>query len=83
MRNAVMSGFTLATVVVEASHTSGSRIQARLALEHARPVLLWHTLLEHEWAEEFAKRPGTHIVRSPDEIASIVERLSASGTLVA
>ena len=40
MRNAVMSGLSLASVVVEASHTSGSRMQARLALEHGRPVFL-------------------------------------------
>ena len=38
MRNAVMSGFARATVVIEASHTSGARMQARLALEHGRPV---------------------------------------------
>ena len=35
MRNAVMSGMTLGTVIVEASHASGTRIQARLALAAA------------------------------------------------
>ena len=40
MRNAVMSGISRATVVVEASYTSGARMQARLALEHGRPVVL-------------------------------------------
>ena len=40
MRNAVISGLTLATVVVEASQTGGSRIQARLALAQGRPVFL-------------------------------------------
>ncbi|HSR93665.1 MAG TPA: DNA-processing protein DprA [Solirubrobacterales bacterium] len=37
-RNAVMSGFARATVVVEAGNTSGARMQARLAIEHGRPV---------------------------------------------
>ena len=36
MRNIVMSGLTLATVVIEASRTSGARMQARFALEHGR-----------------------------------------------
>ncbi len=83
MRNAVMSGFTLATVVVEASHTSGSRMQARLALEHGRPVFLHESLLEHEWARDCARRPGTHVVGSPQEITTIVERLTSTSALVA
>ena len=50
MRNAVMSGYALATVVVEAAEQSGSRMQARLALQHGRHVFLMRSLLEHEWA---------------------------------
>jgi DNA processing protein len=83
MRNAVMSGLSLATVVVEASLTSGSRIQARLALEHGRPVFLLESVLEHEWARECAARPGARVIRSPDEITTIVERLTSSGALIA
>lgn len=37
MRNAVMSAYGLATVVVEAGDTSGARIQARLAVERVAP----------------------------------------------
>ena len=40
LRNAVMSAYGLATVVVEAGQTSGARIPARLAVEHGRPVIL-------------------------------------------
>jgi len=32
-------------------------MQARLALEHGRPVVLMKSLLEHEWAQEYARRP--------------------------
>jgi DNA processing protein len=83
MRNAVMSGISLANVIVEASHTSGARIQARMALEQGRPVFLWHRLLGQKWARDLARRPGTHIVRTPDEITAAVQRLTSTGTLVA
>ncbi len=84
MRNAVMSGITLATVVIEASDTSGSRIQARLALAQGRPVFLLASLVDRQpWAREYAGRPGTHVVRSPGEITTVVERLVSPGSLVA
>jgi DNA processing protein len=84
MRNAVMSGIALATVVVEASGTSGARMQARLALAQGRPVFLLASLVEQQpWARDYARRPGTHVVRSPDEITTVVERLISPGSLVA
>jgi DNA processing protein len=84
MRNAVMSGIALATVVVEASETSGARTQARLALAQGRPVFLTDTLVERQpWARQIAERPGTHVVQNPAEITSALERLIAPGTLVA
>jgi DNA processing protein len=83
MRNAVMSGIALATVVIEASPTSGARLQARLALAHGRPVLLSDALLTQPWARELAGRPGTHVVRSPSEVTDVVERLTSAETLTA
>jgi DNA processing protein len=84
MRNAVMSGITLATVVIEASDTSGARMQTRLARAQGRPVFLLASLVERQqWAQEYATRPGTHVVRSPGEITTVVERLTSSGSLVA
>jgi DNA processing protein len=81
LRNAVMSGLALATVVVEAGMTSGARLQARLALAHGRPVFMLASLLEQRWARELAERPATHVISSPEEIVSGVERLT-SGALV-
>jgi DNA processing protein len=75
MRNAVMSGIARATVVVEASYTSGARMQARLALEHGRPVVLLDSLVaEHEWAREYAQRPGVYVV---ERVADVVDRLDS------
>ena len=82
IRNAVMSGITLATVIVEASHTSGTRVQARFALAQGRPVFLRHTLLERDWARELAVRPGVHVFRDPEEVSATVERLTAADARV-
>ncbi len=82
MRNAVMSGLSLGTVIVEASAQSGTRVQARLALGHGRPVFLLRSLLQQPWARELAARPGVYVVSSPPEITAAVERLDAADTLV-
>lgn len=83
-RNATMSGLSLATVVVEASHTSGARMQARLALEHGRPVVLLDSLVEeHAWAKDYAQRPGTHVLSDPSEIGALIERLAFAEVLYA
>jgi len=82
MRNAAMSGLSLASVVVEATETSGSRMQARLALAHGRPVFMPRSLLAHAWARELADRPGAHVFRAPSEITAAVERLTSTGALV-
>jgi DNA processing protein len=73
MRNAVMSGYAAATVVVEAGPASGARIQARLALQHGRPVLLTSQVMEQEWAQTFAQRPGVHVVRSTSDLRTVVD----------
>ena len=75
-RNAVMSGFARATVVVEASKTSGARMQARLALEHGRPVFILRSLIEeHEWAQRYRGHPSVYVVDEAGEVVEHLERL--------
>lgn len=75
-RNAVMSGLARATIVVEAGNKSGARMQARLAIEHGRPVFLLRALLRHEWAQTYANdRPATYVVDGGQEIVEHLERL--------
>jgi DNA processing protein len=81
MRNAVMSGFALGTVVVEASHRSGARLQTRLALAHGRPVFLVAPLLTQVWAQELARRPGVHVVTEAAEVTATIERLNDTDAL--
>jgi DNA processing protein len=77
MRNAVMSGYGLATIVVEAGETSGSRAQARMAVEHGRPVILTDIVVHaNKWAQALIGRPGVHQVASLEEVVRVVERLS-------
>jgi DNA processing protein len=83
MRNIVMSGLSQATVVIEASHTSGAKMQARFALEHGRPVFLLASLLEHEWARDYAERPGAHVIENAADVVGHVERLTSIETLSA
>ena len=82
LRNAVMSGLALGTVVVEASFRSGARVQARLALAHGRPVFLWRALLDEPWAREFARRPGVYVIDGAEQVMQTVERLDALDELV-
>jgi DNA processing protein len=76
MRNAVMSAYSHATVVVEAGETSGARIQARMAVEHGRPVILTDTVVRSTtWGAAMVGRPGVHIVRAAAETLDRIERL--------
>ncbi|MDG4792992.1 DNA-processing protein DprA [Micromonospora sp. WMMD1082] len=72
MRNAVMSGYAVATVVVEAGETSGARIQARLALQHGRPVVLTSQVMQCDWARRFAENPGVYVVHGTMELLEAV-----------
>jgi DNA processing protein len=75
MRNAIMSGYCLATVVIEAAERSGARMQARFALEHGRHVFLMRSLLEHEWARVYAGRPNTTVIDTAGQVFDELERL--------
>ncbi len=78
MRNAVMSGIAIGTVVVEASATSGARLQARLALEHGKRLFLVRPLvLEQEWAQRYSHRPGVRVVESVTDILAALPEVGA------
>lgn len=77
-RNVVTSGMSQGSVVIEASATSGAKMQARLAVEHGKQVFLLHSLVtEREWARKYLDRPRVHevhdvadilrLLRSPEE----------------
>ena len=72
-RNVVTSGMSQGTVVIEASATSGAKMQARFAIEHGKQVFLLHSLVaEREWARGYLKRPRVHEV---SDVADILRLL--------
>ncbi|NBE97632.1 MULTISPECIES: DNA-processing protein DprA [unclassified Nonomuraea] len=75
-RNGTMSGYSLATIIVEASERSGTRIQARKAVEHGRPVILMRSVVDRtEWGKATASKPDVHVARDVDEAMVIVDDL--------
>lgn len=63
------------SVVIEASATSGAKMQARLALEHHRKVFLLQSLVEeHEWAQKYARRPGAVVVKTVEDVLRELRR---------
>lgn len=73
-RNVTMSGIAQGTVVIEASNTSGAKMQARIALEHGKKVFLIRNLTEHqEWARAYVEKHGAIRV---DDVTEVVAALA-------
>lgn len=76
IRNAVMSGYGFASVVVEAGENSDARIQARLAVEHGRPVVLLRAVVEATaWARRLMDQPGVYVAGDAGDALGIVDDL--------
>lgn len=68
-RNVVTSGLSQGTVVIEASATSGAKMQARLALEHGKKAFLIQSLVtSQEWARRYLDRPGAVEVGQVEDV---------------
>jgi DNA processing protein len=73
-RNVVTSGISQGTVVIEATSTSGAKMQARLALEHGKRVFLVHKLVTRErWAQDYVAKRGAIEVR---RVEDVIDRLA-------
>lgn len=58
MRNAVMSAYAQATIIVAASEDSGTRHQARQAVAHGRPLVLSRSVAyDTSWGHALAEDP--------------------------
>ncbi len=73
-RNVVTSGIGQGTVVIEASSTSGAKMQARLALEHGKKVFLVRSLVTDQiWAQSYLQRGAIEV----GDVADVVRHLAA------
>lgn len=76
MRNATMSGYGIATVVVEAGEHSGARAQARIAVQHGRPVILTDLVVDRtEWAKSLVGRPGVTVASSTQDVVQAIDEI--------
>lgn len=79
MRNASMSGYGLATIVIEAGEHSGSRIQARVAGQHGRPVILTSRVVEStKWGRALAGTSNVTVVGNLAEMRDAVRKVRES-----
>jgi DNA processing protein len=78
MRNAVMSGISQGTAVIEASATSGAKMQARIALEQGKRAFLMASLVtREEWAQRYLSHSAIEVhevedilrwLRTPEQV---------------
>lgn len=74
VRNGVMSGLSLATVIMEAGETSGALKQADFALKQGRQIMIPESALKLEkitWPERYVKR-GANVVKTPMEVIKLL-----------
>lgn len=78
-RNRVTSGISLGTAVIEASSTSGAKMQARLAYEHGKHVWLIASLVAAQpWAQKMVELSRARPVRDTADILADLTVPSAS-----
>lgn len=76
IRNAVMSGYGIASVIVEATENSGTRAQARMAVEHGRPVILTDRVAAAtNWGRKLADRPGVEVASSTADVLRLLQKI--------
>jgi DNA processing protein len=68
---------------VEAGEHSGARAQARMAVEHGRPVILTDLVVEaNAWARALVGRPGVHVARGLGDVLTTVGELISGDSVI-
>lgn len=76
-RNVVSSGMGQGTVVIEASRTSGAKMQARLALQHGKLAFFVDSLVtDQDWAQKYLERERNAVRVST--VGDVLKRLRSS-----
>lgn len=78
LRNSVMSGISLATVVIEAGETSGALIQANYALKQNRLVFIPQSAVENpkiSWPKKYLQKKGAYSFSRVEDLLEKLETL--------
>lgn len=79
MRNAVMSGYGRATIVVGASEKSGTRHQAKAAVGHSRGLILTpQVATQTSWGRDYVDAGLAQVARGPEDAVDIVAEIIAT-----
>lgn len=76
-RNELMAAVSLATVIVEASDTSGTLTQARACQHQHRPLFIMRSCFDNpnvEWPKKWAKRENVFILDDASQVIDAVAR---------
>lgn len=74
-RNELMAAISQATVIVEASDTSGTLTQARACLQQKRPLFILRSCLNNTsvtWPGKWAQRPGVFVLDIIDQVIDAI-----------
>lgn len=78
-RNVVTSGSALGSIVIEASRTSGAKMQARIAYEHGKRVFLLRSLVAQEsWAAKMVSDGRAVVVATLDDVLGQLDSAPAA-----
>lgn len=75
-RNGVMSGISLATIIMEAGESSGALKQADYALKQGRDVLIPQSAIDNpliQWPKKYVSK-GAHAFKTLKEVLQILNR---------
>lgn len=75
-RNGVMSGLSLATIIMEAGESSGALKQADYALKQGRDVLISQSAIDNtliQWPKKYVSK-GAHVFKTLKEVLQILNR---------
>jgi DNA processing protein len=75
VRNALMSGLARGTLIIAAGPRSGTRIQARSALAHGRPVFIHEDALTEPWTRELGEQPNVHVATTAEDVVAVLDHL--------
>lgn len=74
-RNELMAAISDATIIVEASDTSGSLTQARACLRQKRPLFIMKSCLENpdiSWPQKYIGKPGVQVLENVSQVLDVI-----------